>query len=89
MPNSWEPETPEVREWLESLGLVVNDTYRVIVDRARQKLRCWQFARDEQGRYMVFGGEIVRKMPFDLPVSSVPDFVLLDRYGAGPVELIA
>ena len=83
----WVYETAEVRDWLESLGVVVNDTYRTVIDREHQSLRCWQFARDEKGRFMVFGGEIVRKIPFNVSVAIIPAFVLLDRYGAGPVKL--
>lgn len=82
--RSWIPEPDDVRAWLEGLGIAVNQTYRVVIDRRTMAMRVWQFARDDGGAFMEWGGHVLRRIPFDVSLPSIPDFVELDRYGAGP-----
>lgn len=81
--KAWIAEPDDVRAWLEGQGIVVNDTYRVVIDRRTQRMRVWQFAK-EDGAFIQWGGSIVRRIPFDVSLTDIPPFVELDRYGAGP-----
>lgn len=84
--RSWIAEPDDVRAWLEGLGIVVNDTYRVVIDRRIMRMRVWQFAKDD-GAFFRWGENIVCRIPFDVSLTDIPPCVLLDRYGAGPERI--
>ena len=81
--KNWIPEPDDVRAWLEGLGIVVNDTYRVMIDRRTMRMRVWQFVK-EDGAFIRKGDQIARRIPFDVALSFIPAFVRLDRYGDWP-----
>ena len=83
MTIDWVKESDEVRAWLEGMGIVVNRTYRVAIDRLAMTMRVWQYA-GEGGTFFQWGGNIVKRIPFDVRLDAIPAFVTEDRYGAGP-----